>query len=45
MEQKSKTSPIKSEFKEQVIVFEDVDEMSDGDPRTATQLVNNESFA
>ena len=45
-EVKSKVSPVKMEFKEQVVVFENDDDMSDGDdPRTGTQLVNNESLA
>lgn len=45
-EVKSKVSPVKMEFKEQVVVFENDEDMSDGDdPRTGTQLVNNESLA
>jgi hypothetical protein len=34
------------QFKEQVVMMGDCDDdMSDEDPRTSTQLVNNESFA
>ncbi len=37
LEVKSKVSPVKMEYKEQVVVFEDDDDMSDGDdPRTST---------
>ena len=40
-------SPVQTQFKEQIVMVNDFDEdMSDeDDPRTGTQLVNNESLA